>query len=352
MNRRLGLFLTGCFFVGAGLLGGCGYKNAPVPPEKVVPKSISNLHYQIDQKGVVLDWDFPVETIKGTKISEIESFELYRAEIPVDELCGNCPIPFTGPFELDGGVVYDGLKRRSASYSDSFLKPEHKYFFKVRSRVSWWASSDDSNIVSFVWFTPASTPENVSINAGDGQVKVSWSPVTQLIDGTTPTLPVRYQVQRSVAGKPFKNIGSPSSRNSFVDRQVALGQQYFYRVQAMLEYEGEYAGGGVSDEVLAIPVDQTPPPAPQEITVVRVDTGVKLFWAPVNADDLEGYRVYRRQASESSYTLIAELTKDTQGYTDTDAGTGVRYYYTVTAIDSAEPPNESALSREVTPRYN
>lgn len=351
MNRRLGIFLVGCFLIGFGLLSGCGYKNAPVPPEAVVPKSIDNLHYQIDQKGVVLDWSFPVETIKGTKINEVESFELYRAEVPVEKLCGNCPIPFAGPFEVDGGVVYDGLKRRSATYSDSFLKPEHKYFFKVRSRVSWWASSDDSNIVSFVWFTPASTPENVSINAGDGQVKVSWSSVTQLIDGTPPTLPVRYQVQRSVGGKPFKNIGSPSSRNSFVDRQVALGQQYFYRVQAMLEYEGEYARGGVSDEFLAIPVDQTPPPAPQEITVARVDAGVRLFWAPLNTDDLQGYRVYRRQANESNYTLIAELEKGGRGYTDTDAG-GVRYYYTVTAIDSAEPANESEHSREVTPRYN
>ncbi len=334
------------------VLAGCGYKNAPVPPETVVPEAVSDLHYTIDPKGVVLDWSYPVETINGTKIGDIKSFELYRAEIPLNELCGNCPVPYGEPIEVAGGMVYDAMKRRTASYSDSFLKPQHKYFFKVRSRLSWWASSDDSNVVSFIWFTPAEAPENVRSSAGDGQIRISWSPVTRLIDGAAPQLPVRYQLQRSVAGKPFQNVGKPSAVTSYLDRQVVLGQKYFYRVQSVLEYKGQYSRGGISENILAVPVDLSPPPAPVNLVATRMNSGIKLYWQQVNSDDLKGYRVYRRLASETKLSLIAELAGNEAGYVDTDAASNVRYYYAVTAIDWAKPANESDFSIEVTPRYN
>jgi len=352
MIRRFGKIGTAFSCLALLVLTGCGYKNAPVPPDTVVPKAISDLHYKIDPKGVVLDWSYPVETIKGTKISKIKSFELFRAEIALDEVCGNCPIPFSPPVEVPGGLTYDGVKRRTASYSDSFLKPRHKYFFKVRSRVSWWASSDDSNIVSFVWFTPPEAPENLRSIAGDGLIRINWSPVTKLVDGTSPKLPVRYQLQRSVAGKPFQNMGKPSARTSYIDRQVELGQKYFYRVQSLLEYEGEYSRGGISDEVLAVPVDLTPPPAPASLGATRVADGIKLYWEQVTTEDLQGYRVYRRKYNETELVLIAEVDKGEIGYVDTDAGKSTKYYYAVTAIDSEVPPNESDFSIEVTPRYN
>ena len=45
------------------LIGGCGYKNEPVPPENVVPRSIEDLRYTVNDKEVRLSWAYPVKTI-------------------------------------------------------------------------------------------------------------------------------------------------------------------------------------------------------------------------------------------------------------------------------------------------
>ena len=332
-------------------LGGCGFKNQPVPPQTVVPEPISDFRYTIDSKGVVFDWSYPVSTVKGTPIEDIESFELYRAEVALEDVCSNCPIPFAGIAELEGGAVHDGVLRRTGTYANSFLQSGYKYFYKIRSRVSWWASSDDSNIISFVWFTPAVSPEGLKAQVGDGNVQISWEPVRELVNGGALTLPVRYQLQRSVAGKPFQNMGSPSVLTSYTDDRVKLGQKYFYRVQSMLAYEGEYAAGGVSDSIAAVSVDLSPPPPPSGVTVVRVGTGIKVFWEQVTAPDLGGYRIYRRLAGDTEFTMIADLDTSFVTYVDAEARDGVRYYYVVTARDTSTPTNESPRSREATPRY-
>ena len=44
------LLLAGTLF----LVGGCGYKTAPVPPDSIVPKAINDLRYSVSEKGVTL----------------------------------------------------------------------------------------------------------------------------------------------------------------------------------------------------------------------------------------------------------------------------------------------------------
>ena len=43
--------LTGCCCL---LLVSCGYKDKPVPPQTVVPKPVTDLRYQLSEKGVSL----------------------------------------------------------------------------------------------------------------------------------------------------------------------------------------------------------------------------------------------------------------------------------------------------------
>ncbi len=53
----------------------------------------------------------------------------------------------------------------------------------------------------------------------------------------------------------------------------------------------------------ATPMDLTPPLPPTGVTVVRTDVGIKIFWDKSDADDIGGYRVYRRAANKDSYEL-------------------------------------------------
>ena len=152
------LLFTGTLF----LVAGCGYKTAPVPPDSIVPKAINDLRYSVSEKGVTLNWTFPKETIRGTDLTDISTFDVYRAVVPLNDYCPTCPIPFNEPIQVAGGLV-DPESNRQGTYETSLLRSGHKYFFKVHARTSWWAASPDSNIVSFIWHTPAKGPEGVSV---------------------------------------------------------------------------------------------------------------------------------------------------------------------------------------------
>jgi hypothetical protein len=345
--RLAGAVLLGGFVF---LAGGCGYKTPPVPPQAVVPQPVADLLYTIDGEDLTLTWSFPVKTIKGSVVDNISTFELYRAEIPLDDYCGGCPIPFGSAIEVEGGSPVDGEIRRKASYVSSMLQTGYKYFFKVKSRTSWLAASGDSNIVTFVYFQPAAAPKGLSTTEGDGEIKLSWKPVTKLLDGSNLENPVNYQVYRSVRGKDFEKVGDPVSETSLVDKPLVNGTKYFYAVQPLMEYKGETVAGGRSDEISAVPMDATPPVPPGGVMAVATGVGVKIFWDKSSETDLGGYNVYRRAADKDNFELLGKVEPQFSLFVDNSGDSNTRYYYTVTAIDSSNPPNESYKSKEATIR--
>lgn len=328
---------------------GCGFKNNPVPPENVVPKAVDDLSYSIEGNQVTLRWSYPVKNIAGTDLTDISGFELSYGAVDAQKYCATCPIPFTRTKEVDGGAVESEGKRRKTEYTIKELEKNYRYFFKVRSRTSWWADSDDSNIVSFIWLVQTKAPE-VEVEAGDQQIRLGWQQVTRLVDDSVSENPVAYQVLRSDDGKEFKNIGELLDIPGFVDRMVVNDTLYSYKIQSVQMLDGEAVAGSMSEAVSATPKDMTPPVAPAGVRVVESGVGNRIFWEPVTGDDVVGYRVYRRYSNEDEPVLIGEVRSLATIYTDSDAVENRRAYYSVTAIDNAEPPNESAFSREATDR--
>jgi len=345
--RAAGLLLLLTALITAG---GCGYKSEPVPPESVVPRPIDDLRYSIDETGVQLTWSYPVKTVKGSEIVDIDSFEIYRAVVPLSDICKTCPIPFGDPIEIPGGVTSEGGKRRTAEYRTSLLRSGHKYFFKVKSRTSWWADSANSNIVSFLWHIPASAPEGLAVVADDSKISLSWSPVTTLIDGTATGGAVTYQVLRSQAGKAFETVGESVSPTRFVDSRVINGQKYFYKVQSQLSVEGNIVNGGMSKVASAIPIDKTPPPPPSGVRAVQTGSAIKVFWDQSTDPAVAGYRVYRRAADKKKAELIGEVKSAFTLFVDNEPPEDTRVFYSITAIDQSTPVNESDFSREATIR--
>lgn len=329
---------------------GCGFKTEPVPPESVVPLSIDDLRYTIDEKGVQLTWAFPVKTVTGSDLSYISSFDVYRAVVPLADLCNNCPIPFGKPVDVAGGVTTEQKQRRIAEYRTSLLRSGHKYFFKVRSRTSWWADSGDSNIISFVWHVPTSAPEGVSATPEGGGITVAWKLVTSLLDGREAEGEVVYQVFRSEGGKEFVPLGTPVERSIYTDTSVILGQKYFYKVQSLLNYQGHMVNGGISDIVSGTKVDETPMGTVEGVGAIQTKSGIKVFWNRSKDERVAGYRVYRRTADQQKPEILVEVPETNTLYVDTTAPADVSVYYTVTAIDASSPAIESAPSDEVTSR--
>jgi hypothetical protein len=138
-------------FLAISVLPGCGRKTALIPPQDMVPEAVKDLQYSLDQNGVNLQWSYPVKMANGEPLTVIESFEVFRAEIPGNEFCEGCPVRFTNLVLIDGGQLPSEDKGRTATYSDTGLRNGYHYMYKVRARGGRWFSGKDSNVVSFLW---------------------------------------------------------------------------------------------------------------------------------------------------------------------------------------------------------
>lgn len=343
--------MAGTLLLGATLMtfGGCGYKTPPVPPATVVPEPIEDLRYTMQEDRVQLSWTYPQQTIKGTDLAEISVFRLYRAEIPLEEYCATCPVPFVEPIEVDGGVTVADGKRRVATYDYDLLRPGHKYFFKLQSQSGWWASSGDSNIVTFVWHVPAAAPAGLAASAADSSVELSWQPVTSRRDGEPVQTELLYQVLRRSADGSYARLGGPVPATAYVDTKVANGQEYGYQVQSVLRFGDDLVYGGISEAIAVTPVDTTPPPAPEGVMAISTGQGIRVIWDASSAADVAGYKVYRREGG--GFTLVGTVEAPSTSFVDGTAGDNTSFSYAVTAFDRTSPPNESRKSQEAAPRY-
>jgi hypothetical protein len=345
MNKRGHRFgKTMCVLAFTVLLApaGCGYKDNPVPPQHVIPQAVLDLEVTLDDQGATLSWSYPRETVTGSAVEEVEGFELYRAEIPVDSYCPTCPVPYNASIPVPGGLMpTEGGK--TATYEVKDLRPGHLYFFKVRSQSGWWRESKDSNEVSFFWQTPPRTPEGFTVTAGDGKNTVQWRAVTQLRDAKPTTAPIRYQLYRKVDNGTLNKVGEPLAAISYTDTKVENGRVYAYQVQALNMHPQGTVPSAMSVAVEAQPLDRTAPPVPVGVEGVRSEIGVRIYWDHVEAEDLAGYRVYRHPAGGSAPVLVGEVLLPFNIFIDAKAPAGP-LTYSVTSIDRRKPANESARS--------
>ncbi|MGM9594286.1 MAG: hypothetical protein ACI3U8_08015 [Candidatus Onthomonas sp.] len=117
-----------------------------------------------------------------------------------------------------------------------------------------------------------------------------------------------------------------STATDYVDTEVEEGMRYFYTVRA---FNADGTGGVYydfrSDATKSIAYHATP-----VVKSVNATGGVKVTWS--KDADASGYRVFRKASGESSYTIIANITKGTTGsYLDKTAVSGKTYTYTVRA---------------------
>jgi predicted phage tail protein len=134
---------------------------------------------------------------------------------------------------------------------------------------------------------------------------------------------------------------------SYTNTGLTNGSAYYYKVTS-INGVGE---GPASSEVSAIPI--TLPTAPQGATAARGDRQVSLSWQPPSSNGgsaIGGYRVYRG-TTPGGEILVATIGNVTS-YTNAGLTNGVRYYFTIAAVNGAgEGPasNEASATPATTP---
>lgn len=351
------------------LQGGCGRKTLPIPPRDAVPVAINDLQYRQDENQVTLAWTYPARTTVGSELPGLQSFLVLRAVVPEADYCDGCPVTFSSAVEVEAATAIVDPKKRLARYTETILRPRHRYLYKVQTKAGWRLVSDDSNTVDFYWESPAMAPSEVVAEAGDGGISLRWQAVATLVngdaiggavqsslksDGGAVQSPqgvkansVRYQVYRGLTPESMVSVGEAVAETSYADSGLLNGQVYHYQVRAVREVNGSRLIGLASHPVALAPVDLTPPAPPRNLTGVLVDGGVKLLWERSTEKDLAGYRIFRRLPAATSLTLIGEVDRTAISFVDALPQAPDGCYWAITAFDKATPTNESAFSKEL-----
>lgn len=103
---------------------------------------------------------------------------------------------------------------------------------------------------------------------------------------------------------------------------------YYFAVKTLDEVSN------ISDISNIAVLDREPPAAPIPIRVALGNTSLTVHWQANTEDDIHGYNVYRKSATETSYTKVNADVVLAVSFDDGGVDFGVQYTYYLTAIDN------------------
>ena len=168
---------------------------------------------------------------------------------------------------------------------------------------------------------PTGPPADVAVEAGNGKVTLTWSPVPGA-EG--------YRIYRGVNGVWIKTPVARTALTSHTSHGLANGTMYSFTVAA-------YTKGG--DGPLSLAVTAMPLAPPQDVTATASDRRVTVSWQP--SAGATSYTIYRRIGNEHDFI---ELTTGvmTSPFVDPQLTNGTRYSYRVSAVTAATQSDWSA----------
>ena len=178
---------------------------------------------------------------------------------------------------------------------------------------------------------------------------------------SAPDGPTRYNVYREIVAleektqraSPAQPVGpiNPSALEAltFTDPLTGLdGRERCYVIRSVRGQGGQAVEGLPSDPACIVPMDDAAPEPPSGLSAASSDGAIALNWVPNAEPDVAGYLILRGEAGDATLTPLTDTVVTEARYTDRTVKPGVRYVYTVQAIDTRLPrPNVSAESARV-----
>ncbi len=326
------------------MFSGCGRKASPVPPGTLRPVAIKDLSFRFTPQGVELSWTVPVRNHDGSPLVKIKEFHLFKAEKELEDVCGSCPVTFGQPIRIPFQAKPE--EARKVYYEDRTLKNGKRYIYEVRTVKSWFVASDPSNRVEIAWHPPPESPRELKAIPVKGGIRLTWKAPERWANGKKIDKPLFYRIYRSrVDSERWKLLKDKTEKTAFFDKKAKGRTRYQYRVAALIDYHGTLIEGQTSNPVAIEPKDLIPPDPPKGLIAVAAKKVVELLWKDNREPDLAGYLIYR-QDPKGRIKLLNNLPIPLPRYVDREKKRPGRYYYWVTAVDDAQPANESRPSRK------
>jgi fibronectin type 3 domain-containing protein len=181
-------------------------------------------------------------------------------------------------------------------------------------------------------------PAGLTGTGTQGGNQLQWN------DNTEADLAGYYVERSSSAGGTYTRISGASliTASEYLDTTAPAGATSYYRVVAVSTASLE-STPATTNATRPTAADTTAPAAPTNPTAVGNTAGIALNWADNTEGDFAGYRLYRSDTLNGTYTLVNTgglLTAS--AYDDTSMPAGATRFYKLTAVDTTG--NESAQS--------
>ncbi len=339
-------------------LAACGTPGAPRPPSLQLPSAVTDLTARRQGNNVLLAWTAPQQTTDKQNIRKPGQVRVCRAiNTRAMTRCREIAELPPEPPLTEAGTP------RQRTYTDALPSDfQQKYptgfvTYAVESLSRNGHSAGLSNQPEVPLAPTLPPPAKLQARVTPNTIEVTATGVAREPAGWQFQL---HLYRQGEGANTVIDLGPPAAVHvsggnyvaTFVDRGFRWGSSYFYRVAAVTTANpsgkpAEQIQGEFSPPLPVTARDVFPPAAPSGLQAAAAGVGqppfVDLSWAPNPAADLAGYNVYRRQEDEKPRKINQAMVK-TPAYRDLDVNSGQKYFYSVTAVDTAG--NESVPSRE------
>ncbi len=200
---------------------------------------------------------------------------------------------------------------KDAYYKDTSVSDSVQYEYDVNSVADSFISPTVSAGKKVVYIK---APQVKTVTNEASGVKVSWSSHSKA---------TKYIIYKKTVGKDSSlQKYKETTKTSFVDTQVTSGKTYTYSVKTVTA-KGSSAYNTTGHSITRVPSTT--------VTGLRLNKlSVRVTWKSVKGVD--GYVVYRRKASATSWTKVTTVKNSVTYYDDRGVSSGVKYVYAVTPI--------------------
>jgi hypothetical protein len=206
-------------------------------------------------------------------------------------------------------------------------------------------------------------PAAPAITYNESTVTVSWTPVT--LSGMVQEPDVAGGLSSTPVGQPLPTVAyhvydvssdepttsgnrltkTPLTETRFEDPRMAWGERRCYAVRAVELIDSLGIEGEAAPAKCKTLTDTFPPAAPKGLQAVAHEGSISLIWDANNERDLAGYLVFRGSPRGTPSQQITPEPIEQAMFND-EVARGVRYAYTVKAIDKAGNVSEPSAPAE------
>ncbi len=217
------------------------------------------------------------------------------------------------------------------------------FTFGLRVRDARRRPSAYSELLSLEKQVVAFPPRTLQAVVFEDHVRLTWEAPLHNTDLSVPPRIAGYHVYRSEEQSPPRRITfAPILEKEYNDADISFGRTYRYFIRALTPSEGNLLESDESETIEVKVVDTFPPAPPSGLSGVAGDGFIALSWEASGEKDLSGYRVWRREAGQEEFEIIAEVALEQNAYMDSEVEKTKGYDYAITALDKAG--NESQRS--------